>query len=101
VSTAADVVPIAPAASSVEDNRHVMPYSDPDLSVRHVCVVCLAGTGVDKYFSIIALFIVFRETIEASLIVGVLLQFLSRSFPHLKKQGDHRHIISCHAVRIS
>lgn len=44
--------------------------------------------GVDKYFSIIALFILFRETVEASIIVSVLLQFLSRSFPQLKKQGE-------------
>lgn len=43
-------------------------------------------SGVDKYFSVVALFILFRETVEASIIVSVLLQFLSRSFPHLKKQ---------------
>jgi hypothetical protein len=43
--------------------------------------------GVDQYFSIIALFIIFRETIEASIIVSVLLQFLHRSFPVLKRQG--------------
>lgn len=42
--------------------------------------------GVDQYFSLVALFILFRETVEASIIVSVLLQFLSRSFPHLRKQ---------------
>lgn len=42
--------------------------------------------GADQYFSVIALFILFRETIEASIIVSVLLQFLSRSFPSLRKQ---------------
>jgi high-affinity iron transporter len=42
---------------------------------------------IDDYFSIYALFVLFRESIEASIIVSVLLQFLARSFPQLKKQG--------------
>ncbi|KAL6765919.1 iron permease FTR1 family-domain-containing protein [Haematococcus lacustris] len=46
----------------------------------------MSSDGLDRYFSIVALFIIFRETIEASLIVSVLLQFLSRSFPQLRKQ---------------
>lgn len=46
----------------------------------------MANDALDKYFSIIALFILFRETVEASIIVSVLLQFLSRTFPHLRKQ---------------
>lgn len=37
-------------------------------------------------FSLVALFILFRETVEASIVVSVLLQFLARSFPHLKRQ---------------
>ncbi|GIL73371.1 hypothetical protein Vretimale_4789 [Volvox reticuliferus] len=41
--------------------------------------------SVDTYFSVLALFILFRETIEASIICGVLLQFLNRSKPALKK----------------
>ncbi|GFR40538.1 hypothetical protein Agub_g1111, partial [Astrephomene gubernaculifera] len=40
---------------------------------------------VDKYFSVLALFILFRETIEASIICGVLLQFLNRAKPGLKR----------------
>ncbi len=43
--------------------------------------------ALSEYFSVIALFILFRETVEASIIVAVLLQFLNRSFPHLKRQG--------------
>jgi len=38
------------------------------------------------YFSVIALFITFRETIEAAIVVAVLLQFMNRSYPALKKQ---------------
>ncbi|GLC38037.1 hypothetical protein PLESTB_000443600 [Pleodorina starrii] len=41
--------------------------------------------SLDQYFSVVALFILFRETIEASIICGVLLQFLNRSKPALKK----------------
>ncbi|GLI69194.1 hypothetical protein VaNZ11_013763 [Volvox africanus] len=41
--------------------------------------------SVDTYFSVLALFILFRETIEASIICGVLLQFLNRAKPALKK----------------
>ncbi|KXZ41484.1 hypothetical protein GPECTOR_439g322 [Gonium pectorale] len=39
----------------------------------------------DSYFSVLALFILFRETIEASIICGVLLQFLNRVKPGLKR----------------
>lgn len=39
--------------------------------------------NADDVFSVVALFILFRETIEASIIVGVLMQFLSRSKPAL------------------
>lgn len=42
--------------------------------------------NIDNVFSVVALFIVFRETVEACIIVSVLLQFLSRSYPQLKKQ---------------
>ncbi|GFH11544.1 uncharacterized protein HaLaN_07057, partial [Haematococcus lacustris] len=55
----------------------------------------MSSDGLDRYFSIVALFIIFRETIEASLIVSVLLQFLSRSFPQLRKQGKERPNLIC------
>lgn len=42
-------------------------------------------TSANEIFSVVALFIMFRETIEASIIVGVLLQFLARSKPALKR----------------
>lgn len=42
---------------------------------------------LNTYFSVLALFILFRETIEASIICGVLLQFLNRAKPALKKAG--------------
>jgi hypothetical protein len=42
---------------------------------------------LDTYFSVLALFILFRETIEASIICGVLLQFLHRAKPGLKRAG--------------
>lgn len=45
--------------------------------------------NVDNYFSVLALFILFRETIEASIICGVLLQFLNRAKPALKKSGEN------------
>ncbi|EFJ41749.1 hypothetical protein VOLCADRAFT_77510 [Volvox carteri f. nagariensis] len=41
--------------------------------------------SVDTYFSVLSLFILFRETIEASIICSILLQFLNRSKPGLKK----------------
>ncbi|PNH12297.1 Plasma membrane iron permease [Tetrabaena socialis] len=41
--------------------------------------------SLDQYFSVLALFILFRETIEASIICGVLLQFLNRAKPALKR----------------
>lgn len=39
-----------------------------------------------KYFNPVPLFILFRETIEAAIVVSVLLTFLSRTAPQLKKQ---------------
>lgn len=39
-----------------------------------------------KYFNAVPLFILFREAIEASIVVSVLLTFLSRSVPALKVQ---------------
>ena len=44
----------------------------------------------DTYFSVLALFILFRETIEASIICGVLLQFLNRAKPVLKRTGKEQ-----------
>eukprot|EP00798_Chlamydomonas_sp_ICE-L_P024889 gene24889-10554_t len=40
----------------------------------------------EEYFSPVPVFILFRESIEASIIVAVLLQFLNRSGPWLKSQ---------------
>lgn len=41
-----------------------------------------------QYFNPIPLFILFREAIEASIVVAVLLTFLSRASPSLKKHGE-------------
>ena len=38
------------------------------------------------YFSIVAFFIFLRETLEASVIIAVLLQVMNRTLPHLKRQ---------------
>jgi hypothetical protein len=46
-------------------------------------------SGFDQNFSVLALFILFRETIEASIICSVLLQFISRSKPALTRIGMH------------
>lgn len=40
---------------------------------------------VQQWFSVVALFIMFRETVEASIICGVLLQFLARMKPMLRR----------------
>lgn len=45
--------------------------------------------SLDEVFSVVALFILFRETVEASIVCGVLLQFLNRSKPRLKSSGRH------------
>jgi len=42
------------------------------------------------YFSVIAFFIFLRETLEASVIIAVLLQCMNRTCPRLKKQGGQR-----------
>lgn len=42
--------------------------------------------GGSEYFNVIPLFILFREAIEASIVVAVLLTFLNRASPKLKKQ---------------
>lgn len=39
------------------------------------------------YFSVVAFFIFLRETLEASVIIAVLLQCMNRTAPRLKKQG--------------
>jgi high-affinity Fe2+/Pb2+ permease len=39
------------------------------------------------YFSVVAFFIFLRETLEASVIIAVLLQCMNRTCPRLKKQG--------------
>ncbi len=40
------------------------------------------------YFSLVAFFIFLRETLEASVIIAVLLQCMNRTAPMLKKQGE-------------
>jgi high-affinity Fe2+/Pb2+ permease len=40
------------------------------------------------YFSVVAFFIFLRETLEASVIIAVLLQSMNRTAPRLKKQGE-------------
>lgn len=41
------------------------------------------------YFSLAAMFIMFRETLEAAIIVAVLLQLMDRlQMPELKKWGE-------------
>lgn len=39
------------------------------------------------YFSVVAFFIFLRETLEASVIIAVLLQCMNRTAPRLKRQG--------------
>lgn len=42
-----------------------------------------------KYFNPIPLFILFREAIEASIVVSVLLTFINKiNMPQLKRQGE-------------
>lgn len=43
--------------------------------------------GFQDYFSVVAFFIFLRETLEASVIIAVLLQCMNRTCPRLKKQG--------------
>lgn len=47
----------------------------------------MSSNGGSKYFNPIPLFILFREAIEASIVVAVLLTFLTRASPRLKKHG--------------
>jgi hypothetical protein len=44
----------------------------------------------NKYFSVLALFILFRETLEAAVIVSVLLQYMNRTKPAFKRPGGPR-----------
>jgi hypothetical protein len=39
-------------------------------------------------FSVVAFFIFLRETLEASVIIAVLLQCMNRTMPRLKRQGE-------------
>lgn len=39
-------------------------------------------------FSVVAFFIFLRETLEASVIIAVLLQSMNRTMPRLKRQGE-------------
>ncbi len=41
----------------------------------------------NKYFSVLALFIIFRETLEAAVIISVLLQYMNRTKPAFKRPG--------------
>jgi high-affinity Fe2+/Pb2+ permease len=43
---------------------------------------------VNTIFSPVAFFIFMRETLEASVIVAVLLQCMNRTFPRLKRWGE-------------
>jgi hypothetical protein len=45
------------------------------------------GASASTYFNPVPLFILFREAIEASIVVSVLLTFVIRSNPALKGQG--------------
>lgn len=47
------------------------------------------------YFSVVAFFVFLRETLEASVIIAVLLQCMNRTAPRLKKQGGPQPGISC------
>jgi high-affinity Fe2+/Pb2+ permease len=47
------------------------------------------------YFSVVAFFIFLRETLEASVIIAVLLQSMNRTAPRLKKQGAQQHQQQC------
>jgi high-affinity Fe2+/Pb2+ permease len=44
---------------------------------------------VNMVFSPVAFFIFMRETLEASVIVAVLLQCMNRTMPRLKRWGEH------------
>jgi high-affinity Fe2+/Pb2+ permease len=39
-------------------------------------------------FSVVAFFVFLRETLEASVIIAVLLQCMNRTMPRLKRQGE-------------
>jgi high-affinity iron transporter len=41
----------------------------------------------NKHFSVLALFILFRETLEAAVIISVLLQYMNRTRPAYKRPG--------------
>lgn len=45
----------------------------------------MASSG-NKYFSVVAFFVLLRETIEASVIVAVVLQCLNKTLPRMKRQ---------------
>lgn len=42
------------------------------------------------YFSLVAFFIFLRETLEAAVIIAVLLQCMNRTAPRLKRQGEEQ-----------
>jgi high-affinity Fe2+/Pb2+ permease len=51
------------------------------------------------YFSLVAFFIFLRETLEAAVIIAVLLQCMNRTAPRLKRQGEGSCHNSCHSKR--
>lgn len=52
------------------------------------CCNSILITSAQDYFSIVAFFIFLRETLEASVIIAVLLQVMNRTMPRLKRQGE-------------
>jgi len=59
------------------------------------CCLLHKQMAFQDYFSLIAFFIFLRETLEASVIIAVLLQCMNRTSPRLKKQGEL--LKSCHS----
>jgi high-affinity Fe2+/Pb2+ permease len=51
-----------------------------------MAIPAVAPSSFETYFSLVAFFIFLRETLEASVIIAVLLQCTSRTYPRLKRQ---------------
>jgi hypothetical protein len=64
-------------------------------TLRLPCRLLHQQMAFQDYFSLIAFFIFLRETLEASVIIAVLLQCMNRTSPRLKKQGELFN--SCHS----
>mmetsp|Transcript_35138 Transcript_35138/g.48747 ORF Transcript_35138/g.48747 Transcript_35138/m.48747 type:complete len:455 (-) Transcript_35138:142-1506(-) len=74
--------------TSYGDRRHLLSETEVDREVvrESFCTEEEKSSSKNKIFSVPALFIIYRETVEAAIIVAVLLQFMSKTgYPELKK----------------